>query len=118
MDEFDQEHWDSACDNMPQEYLENLMAQINAIQPGRKYLPMTDADLDGSDKLKAMEARINGRKRPRWGQPDEDAPLVEWYHEYRYRFIDHPLWFEQEYYYTDDGEEIHFRPTQVKSAAS
>ncbi|MBR1807458.1 MAG: hypothetical protein IJ774_13860 [Selenomonadaceae bacterium] len=33
--EFDCEHWDSACDNMPQDYLDAVMAQIERYQPIR-----------------------------------------------------------------------------------
>lgn len=97
--------WDRACEDMPQEYLDAIIAQM---LPPKRPLPKTDADLDGSDKLKAIEGRLMGRKLPRFGQPSFDAPLVEWYHEYRYRNA-HPHWYEREYYYTEDGIEIHER---------
>ena len=104
-DDLAQETWNSADDNMPQDYLHDVLAQIKAIQPAR-HLPATDAELDGSDKLHAIEARCQARKMPRNGQPSFDAPLVEWFHEYRLRNRN-PLWFENEYRYTDDGNLIH-----------
>lgn len=105
-DDLSQEMWGVADDFMPQDYLAGVMAQINAIQPARRPSPKTDADLDGSDKLKALEGRLAGREMPRFGQPSFDAPLVEWYHEYHYR-LKYPLWWQREYHWTDDGEEIH-----------
>lgn len=104
-DDLSQETWNSADDNMPQDYLQGVLAQIKAIQPARR-LPKTDAELDGSDKLHAIEARWKAREMPRNGQPSFDAPLIEWYHEYYFRSR-HPLWYEKEYYFIADGEMIH-----------
>ena len=92
-----------ADSNMPQDYLGVILAQIT---PKRRE-PKTDADLDGSDKLHAIEGRLQGRKQPRFGQPSFDAPLIEWYREYQFR-LRNPYWYEREYHYTDDGELIHF----------
>ena len=105
IDDFAQETWGRADNDMPQEYLQGVLAQIKAIQPAR-HLPITDAELDGSDKLHAIEARWQAREMPRNGQPIFDAPLVEWYHEYQFRNR-HPLWYEKEYRYTADGNLIH-----------
>lgn len=104
-DDLSQETWGRADNDMPQEYLQGVLAQIKAIQPAR-HSPKTDAELDGSDKLHAIEARWQAREMPRNGQPTFDAPLVEWYHEYQFRNR-HPLWYEKEYRYTDNGELIH-----------
>ena len=101
-DDLSQEMWNSADANMPQDYLDAVLAQI---MPPKRTV-QTDADLDGSDKLKAIKGRLAGRQMPRFGQPTFDAPLVEWYHEYQYRNRN-PLWYEREYYYSDDGKEIH-----------
>ena len=104
-DDLSQEAWNSADDNMPQEYLNAIVAQM---LPPKRPLPKTDTDLDGSDELHAVEGRLAGRKWPRFGQPSFDAPLVEWYLEYRYR-NEHPFWYEQEYRFNDDGDLIHER---------
>ena len=84
---------------MPQDYLEAVLAKI---MPPKRTVK-SDADLDGSDKLHAIEGRSAGRQMPRFGQPNFDAPLVECYHEYQYRNRN-PLWYECEYHYTDVGE--------------
>ena len=102
-DDLSQEMWNSADDNIPKEYLDAIVAQT---MPRKRPLPKTDADLDGSDKLKAIEGRLSGRKLPRFGQPSFDAPLVEWYIEYRYREAN-PFWIQKEYHWTEDGKEIH-----------
>ncbi|MBR0060708.1 MAG: hypothetical protein IJP68_04425 [Selenomonadaceae bacterium] len=104
-DDFPQETWGRADNDMPQDYLQGVLAQIKAIQPAR-HSPKTDAELDGSDKLHAIEARWKAREMPRNGQPSFDAPLVEWYREYQFRNR-HPLWYEKEYHYTDNGKLIH-----------
>lgn len=101
-DDLSQEMWGRADADMPQEYLDAVLVQI---MPPKRTV-RTDADLDGSDKLHAIEGRLQGKQMPRFGQPNFDAPLVEWYHEYKYR-SKNPLWWEREYYYTDDGKEIH-----------
>lgn len=72
--EFEQEHWDSACENMPQDYLEAVVAQM---MPKQKYPP----HLDTIQKWAAVETKIEARRRPRPGQPDFDAPLEDWYRE-------------------------------------
>lgn len=90
--------WGVADDNMPQEYLDWILAQCKQ----KRREPLTDDDLDGSDELKALEGRLAGKKQPRHGQPSFDAPLIEWYREYQYR-MKHPFWFADEYYYTEDG---------------
>ena len=104
-DDLSQEMWNSADDNMPQDYLDSVLARI---MPPKRPLPKTDAELDGSDKLHAIEARWKARQMPRFGQPSFDAPLVEWYLEYRYRNL-HPLWHENEYHFMKDGTLIHRR---------
>ena len=98
--------WTSDNDRMPQEYLDGVMAQINAIQPGKR---------DTFDELKAIEGRIWGRKMPRFGQPAYDAPLTEWYREYQYR-ISHPFWYEREYHFLDDFTCIHELKETVQGA--
>lgn len=103
-DDLSQETWGRADNEMSQDYLQGVLAQIKAIQPLR-HSPKTDTDLDGSDKLHAIEARIKAREMPRNGQPNFDAPLIEWYHEYQFRNR-HPFWHEKKYYYTDDGKLI------------
>ena len=72
--EFGQEHWDSACDNMPQEYVDAIVAQT---LPKRKSPP----HLDSIQKIFAVETKLEARRRPRPGQPGFDAPLEEWYRE-------------------------------------
>ncbi len=104
-DDLSQETWSSADENMPQEYLDAVLVQI---MPAKRREPKTDADLDGSDKLHAIEGSLQGKQMPRFGQPSFDAPLVEWYREYQYRNRN-PLWYEREYHYTDDGTLIHRR---------
>jgi len=101
-DDLSQEMWGRADTDMPQEYLTGILAQI---MPKRRE-PQTDADLDGGDKLKAIYGRLQGMQMARYGQPDFDAPLIEWYREYRFR-LKHPHWYEREYHYTDDGTLIH-----------
>lgn len=101
-DDLPQESWGRADSDMPQEYLNGILAQCT---PKRRE-PKTDAELDGSDRLKAIEGRLMGRKQPRFGQPDFDAPLIEWYREYQFRHMN-PYWYEREYHYTDDGTLIH-----------
>lgn len=113
-DDLSQEMWNSADDNMPQDYLDSVLAQI--ILPKRP-LPKTDSDLDSDERFiaKCLRRKANTRfvgqalkDMPRFGQPSFDAPLVDWYHEYRYRNL-HPLWYTNEYRYTDDGTLIHRR---------
>ena len=94
--------WGRADSDMPQEYLNGILAQCT---PKRRE-PKTDAELDGSDRLHAIEGRLQGRKQPRFGQPDFDAPLIEWYREYQFRRMN-PYWYEREYHYADDGTLIH-----------
>ena len=105
IDDLPQETWGRADDNMPQDYLQGVLAQIKAIQPAWRE-PTTNAELDGSDKLHAIETRWQARKMPRNGQPPFDAPLVEWFHEYHFRNRN-PFWFENEYRYADNGNLIH-----------
>lgn len=95
--------WGRADSDMPQEDLNRILKQCT---PSRR-VPITDDELDGSDELKAIEARWAGRKQPRRGQPSFDAPLIEWYREYQYR-TKHPFWFYDEYYYTEDGTLVRF----------
>lgn len=106
-DDLSQESWDSACDNMPQDYLDTIVSQT---MPRKRRLPTTDAELKANgEELHAIEGRLMGREMPRHGQPSFDAPLVEWYREYLFR-RKHPLWYEREYHCTDDYTLIH-RPT-------
>lgn len=72
--EFGQEHWDSACDNMPQEYVDKIVAMT---LPKRKSPP----HLDTIQKWAAIETKLAARKYPRPGQPAFDAPLEDWYRE-------------------------------------
>ena len=81
-DDLGQESWDSACDNMPRDYLDDVMAQINAIQPAK---PRPADCLDSIQQCIAADAKIFGRQFPREGQPAFDAPLTEWYREYKFR---------------------------------
>lgn len=105
-DDLSQERWGRADTDMPQEYVDNVLAQIEAIQPKRRE-PQNDAEVKAfGEELHAIEGRTAGRRKPRFGQPAFDAPLIEWYREYRYR-LKHPLWHEREYHYTDDGREVH-----------
>lgn len=103
--------WGRADSDMPQDYLDGVLAQI---MPPKRRIPKTDADLDGSDKLKAIQGRLWGREMPRFGQPSFDAPIVEWYHEYQFRNT-HPFWYEKEYQFLDDGTWIHRRQCDEKS---
>lgn len=102
-EDLSQESWGRADTDMPQEYLNGILVQIT---PKRRE-PKTDAELKAyGDELKAIEGRLQGRKQPRFGQPDFDAPLIEWYREYQFRRMN-PYWYEREYHYTDDGILIH-----------
>ena len=49
--EFEQEHWDSACDNMPQDYLEAVVAQM---------MPKVKPPLS---ELNRIEMRLRERKQ-------------------------------------------------------
>ena len=72
--EFGQEHWDSACENMPQEYVDKIVAMtIPKVKPA--------PHLDTIQKWAAIETRNEARKYPRPGQPAFDAPLEDWYRE-------------------------------------
>lgn len=102
-DDLSQEMWGVADDDIPQDYLKAIVAQT---LPPKRREPVSDSDLDGSDKLKAIWARLKGREMPRFGQPSFDAELVEWYREYQFR-NKHPLWYESEYHFLDDGTLIH-----------
>lgn len=102
-DDLSQEMWGRADDDMPQDYLDAILAQCTP----KCREPQNNAELKAfGDELKAIEGRVMGRRQPRFGQPAFDAPLIEWYREYRYRILN-PLWYEREYHYTDDGREIH-----------
>ena len=74
--------WGSADENMPQEYLDGVMAQINAIQPAK---PRPADYLDSFQRIEAIRTRNEARQRPREGQPSFDAPLIEWYREHQLR---------------------------------
>lgn len=102
-DDLSQEMWGVADDDIPQDYLKAIVAQT---LPPKRREPVSDSDLDGSDKLKAIWTRLKGREMPRFGQPSFDAELVEWYREYQFR-NKHPLWYESEYHFLDDGTLIH-----------
>ena len=103
-DDLSQETLGRADSDMPQDYLDGILAQCT---PKRRE-PQNDAEVKAyGEELHAIEGRLMGRKQPRFGQPSFDAPLIEWYREYRYRLLN-PLWYEREYHYTDDGELIHF----------
>lgn len=93
----------NSADYIPQEYWDEIIPQL---MPPKRREPISDSDLDGSDKLKAIWTRLKGREMPRFGQPSFDAPLVEWYREYQFR-NKHPLWYESEYHFLDDGTLIH-----------
>lgn len=106
------EGWDSACEHMPDDYADEIQALLMSYQHGKQ--PQCDADLDGSDRLKAIEARWEARTkyaRQRHGQPSFDAPLIDWYHEYQYR-RQHPFWYEREYRVDADGNLIHLEVRQ------
>lgn len=77
-DDLGQEHWDSACENMPQEYVDQIVAMT---LPKRKSSPQ----LDSIQKLYAVETKMAARKYPRPGQPAFDAPLEDWYREHARR---------------------------------
>lgn len=75
---FLQEHWDSACENMPEEYLNEVVAMM---MPKRKSPP----HLDSIQKIVAVRTKLEAREYPRPGQPAFDAPLEDWYREYSRR---------------------------------
>lgn len=68
------EHWDSACERMPQEYVDAIVAMT---LPKVKPAP----HLDTIQKWAAVETKREARKYPRPGQPAFDAPLEDWYRE-------------------------------------
>lgn len=81
-DQFGQEHWDSACDNMPQEYLDDVMAQIDAIQPARFILDNYDPKNIWDRKHIAEIARDFALYHPREGQPDlQTQRITPWFEE-------------------------------------
>ena len=81
-DDLSQEMWGRADDDMPKEYLDDVLAQIEAIQPSR---PRPAESLDSIQQMVAVKAKTYGRQRPREGQPAFDAPLIEWYRESQLR---------------------------------
>lgn len=105
-DDLGQEHWDSACEHMPEEYAAEVQAKLKRYQPLNRE-PKSDEEVkELGYELNVLETRIAARKMPRFGQPDYEAGLLEWYQEYRYR-RKKPLWYEEEYHYTDEGKVIH-----------
>lgn len=40
-DDLSQESWDSACDNMPQDYLDGVLTEIKKAQPLSRYKPLS-----------------------------------------------------------------------------
>ena len=103
-DDLSQETWGRADSDIPQDYISAIVAQT---MPRKRREPITDAELIANgDELKAIAGRIMGRELPRFGQPNFDAPLVEWYREYQFR-RNNPFWYEDEYHYLDDGTRIH-----------
>lgn len=81
-DNLSQERWGRADERMPQEYVDSVLAQIEAIQPSRPY----PADhLDSIQQMVAVKAKVFGKQFPREGQPAFDAPLIEWYRESQLR---------------------------------
>ena len=81
-DDLSQEMWGRADDDMPKEYLDDVLAQIEAIQPSR---PRPAESLDSIQEMVAVEAKTFGKQYPREGQPALDAPLIEWYRENQLR---------------------------------
>ena len=81
-DDLSQERWGRADDDMPQEYLDGVLAQIEAIQPSR---PRPADSLDSIQQMVAVRAKVFGKQFPREGQPAFDAPLIEWYRESKLR---------------------------------
>lgn len=81
-DDLSQETWGRADSDMPKEYLDGVLAQIEAIQPSR---PRPAAHLDSIQKMVAVQAKTYGKQHPREGQPAFDAPLIEWYRENQLR---------------------------------
>lgn len=80
-DDLSQEMWSSADSNMPADYLKSVMAQINAIQPARKFIHNPD---NIWERAKIADcARDYGALHPREGQPVEENPFIfkmtEWY---------------------------------------
>lgn len=67
---------------IPQDYLDEVMAQINALQHPK---PRPTDYLDSFQRISAIEARNEARQRPREGQPSFDAPLIDWYREHQLR---------------------------------
>ena len=78
-DDLPQEMWSSADSNMPSDYLKSVMAQINAIQPARKFVHNPNNILE---RAKIADcARAYGALHPREGQPDiwSYTNMREWY---------------------------------------
>lgn len=79
---FGQEHWDSACDNMPQDYFNSVMAQIDAIQPARFIFDSYDPKNIWDKKHIAEIARDFALYHPREGQPDFcERRITPWFEE-------------------------------------
>lgn len=78
-DDLTQETWGRADADMPQEYLDAILAQCT---PKR---PQPADHLDSIQQVIAVEAKMRGRRNPRKGQPSFNAPLIEWYRENQVR---------------------------------
>lgn len=105
-DDLPQESWDSACEHMPTDYADEVQTLFKRYQPLNRE-PKTDAEVkELGYELNVIETKLDARRLPRFGQPSFDAPLVDWYREFKFRRL-HPLWYEREYRYSDDGELVH-----------
>ena len=89
-DDLAQESWDSACDRMPQDYLDNVMAQI-----GKPRKSIHDPDNIYERARIADCAREFGKFHPRVGQPElypvGYSNMREWYLEGLRRADEIPL---------------------------
>ena len=87
-DDLPQEHWDRACDHMPQDYLDSVMAQIG--KPP-KFIHDTQNIWERANI--ANLAREFGKLNPREGQPDiwSYTNMREWYLEGLRRADEIPL---------------------------
>ena len=83
-DDLAQESWNSADDNMPQEYLDGIMAQIRKVQPGKCRFDEFRPD-NAMDRFKMAElAHEFAVICPRDGQPETwnwEQHISDWVNE-------------------------------------
>lgn len=70
--------WTSDNDRMPQDYLDGVMAQINAVQPGKCLFDTYDPKNIWDRRNMANLARDYSLSHPRDGQPCYEAGIKAW----------------------------------------